>query len=170
LPPLETAGLTLFIVVLFIGLYVNIFCLPGTVLIFLDVLVYASVTGFYNIGKPLMVSLLVLALLAEGLEVILCVIGVSRFSVSKKGFVVSILGSIVGALLLTPRLYGLGALGGIFLGGFLGILLTELIRQMQLRPALRNTQGALLGRAAGTLAKGSLALVMVILTLMSIYS
>jgi uncharacterized protein len=170
LPPLDITGLTLFIGVLFIGLYANLFGLPGTALIFLDVLVYASVTGFYSIGKPLLISLLVLALLAEGLELILCVIGASRFSVSKKGFFVSFLGSSVGALLLTPWLYGLGTLGGIFLGGFSGILLTELIRQMHLRPALRDTRGALLGRAAGTLAKGSLALVMVVLTLMSIYS
>lgn len=170
MPPLEIAGLTLFIVVLFIGLYVNIFGLPGTVLIFLDVLVYASATGFYNIGRPLWISLLVLTLLAEGLEVMLSTIGIPRFSVSKKSFVVSILGSICGALVLTPWLYGLGALGGIFLGGFLGLLLTELIRQMRLRPAMRSTKGTLLGRAAGTLTKGSLALVMVLLTLMSIYS
>jgi len=35
---------------------------------------------------------------------------------------------------------------------------------------MRDSNGALIGRAAGTLAKGSLALVMVIMTLMTIYS
>ncbi len=167
---LEIAGLTLFIVVLFVGLYINLFGLPGTALIFLDTLGYASVSGFSSIGSSLLISLLVLALLAEGLELILSVTGVSRFSVSKRGFGASILGSIAGTLLLTPWLLGLGIVAGIYLGGFLGILLMELIRQMHLRPSLRKTNSALLGRAAGTLAKGSLALAMVVLTLMSIYS
>ena len=170
MPPLETAGWSLFFAVLIVGLYANIYGLPGTVLIFIDVLVYASVTGFCTIGKALLVSLLAIALLAEGLELILYAAGASRFSVSKKGIAVSVLGSVAGALLLTRYLYGLGTLAGIFLGGFLGILLMELMHQMQLRPSMRRTKGSILGRSAGTLTKGGLALSMVVLALMSIYS
>lgn len=170
LPPLDTAGLTIFIVILFIGLYANIFGLPGTVLIFLDALVYALITGFSDMGWQLLVSLLVIAIFAEGLEFILGVTGAARFSVSKKVLAVSVFGSIVGALILTPWLYGLGILTGIFLGGFTGALLMELVRQLHLKPALRDSNGALLGRAAGTLVKGGMTMVMVVMALMNIYS
>jgi uncharacterized protein YqgC (DUF456 family) len=129
-PPIYTAGLTIFIVILFIGLYANIFGLPGTVLIFLDALIYASVTGFSNMGWQVLLSLFVIVIFAEGLEFILGVTGAARFSASKKVLVVSVIGSIIGVLLLTPWLYGLGTLAGIFLGGFMGALLMELLRQM----------------------------------------
>jgi len=170
LPLLDIAGLTFFIIVLFIGVYATLFALPGTVLIFLDVLVYAAITGSHNIGGLLLFILLVLAILAEGLEFILGMTGATTFHASRKGLIASIIGSVVGALLLTPWLYGLGTLAGIFLGGFTGILLTELIRQKHLKPATRDSKGAFIGRAAGTLTKGSLALIMVIMTLMTIYS
>jgi len=170
LSPLDIAGLTLFIIVLFIGVYATVFALPGTVLIFFDVIVYAAITGFYNIGGRMLVFLLALTIVAEGLEFVLGMTGATTFHASRKVLITSTIGSVIGALLLTPWLYGLGTLVGIFLGGFTGILLTELIHQKHLKPAMRDSNGALIGRAAGTLAKGSLALVMVIMTLMTIYS
>ena len=51
-----------------------------------------------------------------------------------------------------------------------GLLLMELMNQMQLRPSMRRTKGSILGRSAGTLTKGGLALSMMVLALMSIYS
>jgi len=170
LSPLDNAGLAFFVIVLFIGVYATLFALPGTLLIFFSALIYAAATGFDRIGGQLLALLLVLSLLAEGLELVLGMAGAATFPVSKKGVAVSLVGGIVGAVLLTPRLYGLGTLVGLYLGAYTGNLLLKLLRQRALRPALRDSRGALLGRAAGTLAKGSLALVMVILTLMTLYS
>jgi len=170
LPPLGIVGLTFFIIVLFIGVYATVFALPGTVLIFLDVLVYAGFTGFHNIGGRMLLCLLILSLLAEGLEFLLGITGATTFHASKKSLTASAVGSVTGALLLTPWLYGLGTMAGIFLGGLTGMLLTELIRQKHLKPTLRDSKSAILGRIAGSLTKGCLASAMVIMTLMSIYS
>lgn len=168
--PLDIAGLTFFIIVLFVGVFSTIFALPGTVLIFLDILVYAAITHFQTIGGWVLFTMLVLTVAAEGLEFVLGITGATTFQASKRGLIASIAGSIFGALLLTPWLYGLGTLIGMFLGGFAGILLTELVRQNHLKPAMRDSNAAFLGRAAGTLAKGSLAMVMVIMALMNVYS
>jgi uncharacterized protein YqgC (DUF456 family) len=50
------------------------------------------------------------------------------------------------------------------------MLAAELIRQGRIKPALRATTGAILGRAAGILVKGFFALIMAIITLTSVYS
>jgi hypothetical protein len=50
LSPFEIAGLTVFILVLFLGVFLTVFGLPGTVLILIDVVAYALLTGFAQIG------------------------------------------------------------------------------------------------------------------------
>ena len=44
------AGFTVFILILFAGIFLNLFGLPGTVVIFFDVLLYAIFTGFDHVG------------------------------------------------------------------------------------------------------------------------
>ncbi|MBU1743508.1 MAG: DUF456 domain-containing protein, partial [Proteobacteria bacterium] len=65
---------------------------------------------------------------------------------------------------------GLGAIVGGFFGGFAGVLIVELLRRNRLKPSLRAAWGALLGRAAGIFVKGSFALIMIVITLSSIYN
>jgi uncharacterized protein YqgC (DUF456 family) len=84
--------------------------------------------------------------------------------------VASLIGGVIGALLLTPVFMGLGALIGSFLGALLGAFFVEILNQKDLKPAARAGYGALMGRLAGMFAKGLCALAMVIITLMSIYS
>jgi len=64
-PLLEAAGLTIFVVVLFIGVFSIIFGFPGTFLILGDVVVYALATGFEKIGLRVIIILALLSLLAE---------------------------------------------------------------------------------------------------------
>jgi uncharacterized protein YqgC (DUF456 family) len=71
---------------------------------------------------------------------------------------------------MTPVLFGLGTIIGIFLGGFCGVLIVEIIRQSMLKPALRAGYRAILGRAAGTFVKGFCAIIMTIISLSNIYS
>jgi uncharacterized protein YqgC (DUF456 family) len=168
--PLEYAGLTVFILVLLIGFFSILLGLPGTLVILFDVLVYAIVTGFDKIGFWILLVLIVISAIAESLEFMLGITWAKRYGTSKRGIVASLVGGIIGAVLLTPFFLGLGALIGSFLGALLGAFFTEVLNQRELKPAARAGFGALMGRLTGLFAKGLCALAMVIITLMAIYS
>jgi hypothetical protein len=84
--------------------------------------------------------------------------------------VASLIGGVIGALLLTPVFLGLGALIGSFLGALLGAFAVEILNQKDLKPAARAGFGAMMGRLTGLFAKGLCGLAMVIISLMAIYS
>jgi len=168
--PLEITGLSLFILILFAGIFSIIFGIPGTIIILIDVIMYAFVTGFEKIGIPLIAILIAITILAEGLDFVLGISGAAQLGITKRIVLISALSSLAGAMILTPVFFGLGAVMGIFLGGFACVLMFELLHQSKLKPALRSGYSALLGRVAGTLAKGFFALVMIIITMSNIYS
>jgi uncharacterized protein len=170
LSPLEIIGVSLFIIVLFLGFFSIIFGLPGTILIATDVAVYALVTGFHTIGWKVIIIMIVLAILAETLEFFIGMSVALQFGLSVKGFWASLAGSMIGATLLTPFFLGFGAIAGAFLGGFAGVFTVEMIRQQQMKPAFRAGYGMILGRIAGICAKGTLAFTMVVISLTTIYS
>ncbi|MBM4312964.1 MAG: DUF456 domain-containing protein [Deltaproteobacteria bacterium] len=168
--PLEVGGLTLFILVLLLGTFSILFGFPGTVIILIDAFVYGAITGFEKIGLKILMVLLVLAVLAEVADFAVSMAGAVKFGVSRKGFWAFTVGGFVGALLLTPLFLGLGLLIGTFLGGFIAMLIVELLARGKIKPTLRASYGAILGRVAGTFVKGIFALIMVIVTLTNIYS
>jgi len=168
--PLEAAGLTLFILALAAGIFATVFRLPGTVLILVASFVYALFTGFEPIGFRVLAVLAILSVSAEAGEFILGMMGAARFGASRKAFWASLAGGILGAVLLAPLLFGAGALLGMFLGSFVGMLAAEVLRQRRIKPALRAAWGALLGTAAGILFKGLCALAMAVIVLAKIYS
>jgi len=170
LSPFEVAGLTIFILILFIGIFSIIFGFPGTIIILIDAVIYSLITGFEKIGWKIIIVLIIISLLAETFDFMLGSAGAKRFGSSKKGIVASVIGGIAGAMIMTPFLLGLGALIGAFLGGFTGIFLVELIEQKKLKPAVRAGYGALIGRIAGVFAKSFFALAMIIIILSTIYS
>ncbi len=83
--PLEAAGLTVFILVLFAGIFVTVFGLPGTVIILIDVILYALVTGFGPIGFKVILVLMVIAVVAEMLDFGLGMIGAADSERQEKG-------------------------------------------------------------------------------------
>ena len=168
--PLEIAGLTVFIIVLFIGIFSIIFGIPGTAIILIDVILYALITGFERVTIKIVLLLLVMCILAEGIDFSLGIAGAARFGISKRVIWISTISGFIGALALTPLFFGLGTVAGSFLGGFAGVLAVELIEQSKLKPASRTDYRAILGRVAGTLLKGSLALAMVVITMSNVYS
>lgn len=169
MPLLEIGGLTLFILVLLFGAFSILFGLPGTVIIMVDAFVYAAATGFERIGFKILVTLLVLSILAELADFAVGMAGAIKFGASRKAFWASVIGGLIGAVLLAPFLLGLGAVVGGFFGGFAGVLAVELLHRNRLKPSLRAAWGAILGRAAGICVKGSFALVMIVITLSSVY-
>jgi hypothetical protein len=168
--PLEYAGLTIFILVMLIGFFSILLGLPGTLVILFDVLVYALVTGFDKIGFGTLLALVAISALAESLEFLFGITWARRYGTSKRGIAASIIGGIIGAVILTPAFLGLGALIGSFLGALLGAFTVEILSQRELKPAARAGFGALMGRMAGLFAKGLCGLAMVIITLLAIYS
>jgi len=170
LSPLEIIGLTLFILILFAGIFSTLFGIPGTIIILLDVILYAMITGFEKIGIKLIIVLIVLSVLAEAIDFALGMMGAAKFGASPKGVWASVIGGVIGAVVMTPTLFGLGTVMGMFLGGFTAVLIVELIHQRQLKPALRAGYGAFLGRFGGIFVKGFFSLIMIILTLTNIYS
>jgi uncharacterized protein len=170
LPPLETAGLTVFILVLFAGIFVTVFGLPGTVIILIDVILYALVTGFETIGWKVILFLIAIAVVAEVADFGLGMIGAARYGASKAGIWAALFGSIVGVALAAPFFLGMGTLLGIFLGGFTGAFLVEFMNQRKLKPAFRAGYGSVLGRVGGIMIKGLLSVLMVVITLYHIYS
>jgi uncharacterized protein len=170
LTPLEIGGLTLFILVLLFGAFSILFGLPGTVIILIDAALYAAVTGFERIGFKTLLTLLLLSILAELADFAVGMGGAVKFGASRKAFWASVGGGLIGALMMAPFWFGLGAVAGGFLGGFTAILTVELLRQNRLKPALRAAWGAILGRAAGICVKGVFALIMVVITLTSVYN
>ena len=168
--PLEAAGLTIFILVMLIGFFAILLGLPGTLVILFDVLVYALVTGFDKIGFGTLLALVAISALAESLEFLFGITWARRYGTSKRGVAASIVGGIIGAVVLTPVFLGLGALIGSFLGALAGAFAVEILSQRELKPAARAGFGALMGRLAGLFAKGLCGLAMVIITLLAIYS
>ena len=168
--PLEIAGLTVFILVLFMGIFSIIFGIPGTAVILIDVVLYALITGFERVSIKIVLILLVISILAEAIDFSFGVAGAAQFGISRRSIWISAISGFIGAVLMTPFFFGLGTVAGTFLGGFAGVLAIELIHQSKLKPALRAGYGDILGRIAGTLIKGFCAIVMIVITMSNIYS
>lgn len=168
--PLATAGLTLFILLLFVGIFITVFGFPGTFVILTDVIIYAWITGFEEIGFTVILILAVITLVVEALDFYLGMKGAKKYTPSQAAVVASLIGGIVGVIVMTPILLGLGVLIGIFLGGFCGVLVAEWMEERRLKPAFRASYGALLGRIAVILSKGMCAIVMTVIAMSNIYS
>jgi len=170
LSPFEVAGLTVFMLVLFLGIFITVFGLPGTVLILIDVMAYALLTGFDRIGFKVILILILIAVVAELIDFGLGMAGAVRFGSSRAGMWAALVGSLAGAVILTPFFLGLGVLLGTFIGGGIAVFITEMIRRRKLKPAFRASIGAVLGRMTGIAVKGMLSIIMVVITLHGIYS
>lgn len=170
MPTLEIAGLTLFMLLLFAGVYAAIIGLPGTLLILGNVFIYMLLAGVQKIGVATSLLLIFLAVVAEVIGFTTDMKSKIRFWPSLQRIIASLAGAVLGALCLTPVLWGLGTLLGLFLGAFSGLLTLELISQGRLKPDLKAPPGAMLTAAIGIFAKGSCAMAMTVVTLSKIYS
>jgi len=170
LSTLAAVGFAVFILILFIGIYLSLLGLPGTVLIFADVLAYAAITGFDRIGFKIILFLLFFSIIAEMIDFLLGMAGALAPMPTKKLFWAAGIGAIAGSFILTPFLLGLGTFGGFFLGCFTGITITELIRQSKLQAPFKATNRDIFVMIGGKTAKGCIALIMIALSLANIYS
>jgi hypothetical protein len=169
--PFEIAGLTIFIFILFIGIFSTIFGLPGTIIIATDVIIFSWATGFEKIGFKAIAVLVIISLVAETLDLMFVAYGdMRRFGLSKKCLVTAVTGGITGAVLLTPLLLGLGTIIGMFCGGLTGTLIVDYIEEKKLKPAYRTSYKHKLIKITGAGVKGLFAIGMTVAALSMIYS
>jgi hypothetical protein len=143
--------------------------LPGTIVIFFDVLLYAIFTGFDPVGWKIILFLLISTVMAETIDFFVMT-GMYQPMISTKSFVVAAIGTVIGAFLLTPLFGGPGIWGGFFLGGLAGILTIEFIHQSKLKAPFRTPVRAILAMIGGKMIKGLIALIMIAFSLSNIYS
>jgi len=163
-------GFTFFLFILFAGIFLNLFGLPGTVVIFFDVLFYAIFTGFNHIGLKIILLLLILSVIAETIDVFFVAGGTSRSVASKKSLGTAALGAFAGVFLLTPLWGGPGIWIGFFAGGLAGTLIMEFIHQSKLKAPFRMPGRAVFAMIGGKMFKGLISLSMIALSLSNIYS
>jgi uncharacterized protein YqgC (DUF456 family) len=164
------AGFTVFILILFAGIFLNLFGLPGTVVVFFDVLFYAIFTGFDHIGLMIILFLLIFTIIAETIDLFFVIGGASQPIASKKSLGAAALGAVGGIFLLTPLWGGPGIWLGFFLGGLVGTLTMEFIHQSKLKAPFRMPGRAVLAMIGGKMFKGLITLSMIAFSLSNIYS
>lgn len=164
---LAVTGLTMFILVLFFGMFSILSGLPGTLIIFGAAVVYSAVTGFTVLGLKVLGVLAIITVLSESLDVLFIMNGARGPGFSKSALFASTFGGLAGAAALTPFFLGPGAVTGILLGGTAANLTVEIFRQKNQKSL---TYKNIFGSAARTLIKGVCGIIMVLIVLSEIYS
>jgi hypothetical protein len=164
------AGFVVFILILFIGIYLSLFGLPGTVVIFLDVLFYAIFTGFDLVNWKVLLFLLVFSVFAEAIDFWAGYRHAHETPVTGRSLRGSIIGALAGMIVLAPFLWGPGIWGGFFLGGLAGLLIMERRRQSRLSITHQSDGQDVFAMICRKMVKGFLALVMIFVSLSNIYS
>ena len=163
------AGLIIFYLVLLVGVVSIFFGIFGTLIIFLDALIYGFLTNFERIGLKVLLILFCLYLVGELLEYVFIVIGAKKFGASTKAIIGGLVGGVVGAIVGTTALPIIGTAMGAFLGLFLGAFVVELATKKKLAASLRAGTGSFLGRLGAIGAKFVIAIAMIVIVLLEIH-
>lgn len=141
-----------FILVL-VGLFgVLVPIIPGVLIAWLGLFIFAIGTGFERISILATVIFFVVMLLTFAVDFFAPMLGARKYKASRWGIIGASLGSLAGILTL--------GLAGIVVGPFLGAMLGELIAGRTGGKAVRIAFGTLLGIIFGTLFKVIVVLIM----------
>ncbi len=143
------------LIFLTVGLWINILTLPGLWLMVAATAIYAWVTGGQYVSWTGLIVLTVIAVIAEIVEFVAGGAGAAKAGGSKRAFVGSIVGGIIGAIFLTGLvpIPVVGTIIGIVLGTFFGAWATEAMVKRDMGQGLRVGWGAALGRLIGIFTK-----------------
>jgi uncharacterized protein len=140
-----------------LGLVVIPFGFPGTFIIAISIFIYAYLTDFTRIGIPLLIAIALLTVVAETADNWLTALGAKRFGASSGSIWLSLVGGLLGAIVIGgPLALALGPFGplvGGFAGAFAIVVAHELYRHGNWNDALRAGWGTFLGRMAGIVLK-----------------
>jgi uncharacterized protein YqgC (DUF456 family) len=151
------------------GVVMVFFTLPGTWLIAVAAFLYSLVRDFDTSSDWIVIAWLAgLALIGEIVEFATGTLGPKKVQVPTGAIVCSIIGGIVGAIIGVP-VFLIGAVLGLLIGTFLGALAYTLIKDGQIRAALRHAAAVLTSRVISIFAKASIAVGMVVYLLISVF-
>jgi uncharacterized protein len=136
-----------FIVLGLIGVVVPI--LPGILLIWLTILVYAFLTGFQAITPFSFFILSLIALVTGTADIWMSLLGAKTGGASRRSVLYGILGSLVG--FVAGSIFIIGGLVGAVAGYALGILLGEYQKRRDWNLALKASLGGLAGWGLATM-------------------
>lgn len=135
--------------------------LPGTPMIFLGALTYGWVTDFQEITARVLISLAVIAVVAQLLDSLAASIGAKKFGSSRWGVAGAIIGSFIGIFVGGPI--------GLAIFPFLFAFLFELLAAGKTaKQSLRTAFGSLLGVLGGIVMQLMFGLVMILAILIAV--
>lgn len=126
--------------------------LPGTILIFIGLLLAAWSDGFVRVGVPTMVVLGILTVATYFVDVAMMALGMKRLGTTRRAMAGAAFGTLAGLFFGLP---------GLVIGPFAGAVLGELTTDANWRVAGRAGVAAWIGFLLGTMAKVGLAFAMV---------
>lgn len=136
--------------------------LPGPPVIFLGILIYALYVGVESFGLSVLITLAVVAILAQILDYLAGAYGATRYGSTRWGVAGSIIGGIVGGIVFN--------LIGLLLGIFLGAMIAEIIfAKKKFNESFKIGWGSILGFFGGTIVKVILGIAMVITFLVVVF-
>ena len=136
--------------------------LPGNPLIFAGIFLYSFLTGFEKIETSTLITLGVIAVLAQLFDYLAGAYGAKKMGSTKAGVWGAIIGGILGALSMNP----IGLVLGIFFGAFVGELF---FAGKNASHSFMIGLGSLLGFLGGTVAKFILGIAMIIIFFWSVF-
>jgi len=157
----SVAGMILAVVFFTIGVLGTILpALPGAPLIWLGMLIYGFFVKFQNLPLVFFIGQGLAVLLIFFIDYLASIWGVRRYGGSREAVWGSILGGILGILVLGPF--------GLIFGPFIGAVAGELYRRSPLDKALEVGFGTLIGFLGGAVLKLAIEAVMIIWFFMAV--
>ncbi|SHI20255.1 DUF456 domain-containing protein [Desulfosporosinus lacus] len=143
---METTALILSIIFFVAGLLGTILpILPGAILIYGGMLLYGFMTKFSTLDANFFLLQALVLVLVFSVDFVASAAGTRRFNGSKQAAWGAIIGTILGLIFFAPL--------GIVIGPFLGAVVAELLRGIQINQAIRVGFGTLVGILGGTVLK-----------------
>lgn len=136
--------------------------LPGNLLLFIGVLLYAAGSGFIYLSFESLIVVLVILLLAEGIEFVAGLMGAKKEKASKRAMVGAVFGGFCGAVIGSGIVPIVGSMIGLVGGGFLGSYLAEYSKAKDSDKAGRVAVGVAIGQMTGVVVKLVMALAAIV--------
>lgn len=146
-----------------VGILINILGLPGNWILVLAFAGYAWATGFdVHVGWPAIIALVVIGLIAEGVEFIAGGAGAAKAGGTKRGMAGALVGGLIGAIALSP-IFIIGPIVGACAGAFIGAFIVEYAIDPDHQRSLTIGWGAAKGRFIGIISKLAFGFIMLII-------